>query len=179
MTDRIYNVLFLCTGNSARSIIAEALIGRWGQGKFRGFSAGSHPKTAVHPLALRLLEMRNFLTEGLRSKYWNEFARADAPQMDFVFTVCDNAAVEVCPIWLGRPVTAHWGVADPAAVAGDESTQMEAFRLALRELENRIKVFTALPFDSIDSLHLQEALNAIGRQAATETAHGRVAPQKI
>jgi len=164
MADRIYNVLFLCTGNSARSILGEALIGRWGLGKFRGFSAGSQPKGAVHPLALRLLETLNFPTVGLRSKSWDEFARPDAPRMDFVFTVCDNAAAEVCPIWPGQPMSAHWGVADPAAVEGDEIVRMQAFRTALRELENRIKIFTALPLGSLDTLRLQQELNAIGRQ---------------
>jgi protein-tyrosine-phosphatase len=170
MTDRTYNVLFLCTGNSARSIIGEALIGRWSLGKFRGYSAGSHPKGAVHPLALRLLESLNFPTQGLRSKSWDEFARPDAPRMDFVFTVCDSAAAEVCPIWPGQPMTAHWGVADPAAVEGDEVTQMKAFRTTLRELENRVKIFCALPIGAIDQLRLQEALQAIGRQP-TEADH--------
>jgi len=171
MADRIYNVLFLCTGNSARSILAEALIGREGLGKFRGFSAGSHPKGAVHPLALRLLEKLNFPTHALRSKSWDEFARPGAPKMDFVFTVCDNAAAEVCPIWPGQPMTAHWGLADPAAVAGDEIEQMQAFRTALRELENRIRIFAALPIGSLDSPRLQEELDAIGgKNAATEDA---------
>lgn len=164
MADRIYNVLFLCTGNSARSILGEALIGRRGLGKFRGYSAGSHPKGAVHPLALRLLETLNFPTSALRSKSWDEFARPDAPRMDFVFTVCDSAAAEVCPVWPGQPMSAHWGVADPAAVEGDEVIRMQAFRTALRELENRIKIFCALPIGSIDQLRLKEALDAIGRQ---------------
>lgn len=170
MADRIYNLLFLCTGNSARSIMAEALVGRWGLGRFRGFSAGSHPKGEVHPLAVRLLETLNFATRELRSKSWDEFARPGAPKMDFVFTVCDNAAAEVCPTWPGRPMTAHWGIADPAAVPGDEIVQMQAFRTALRELETRIKIFAALPIGSLDSLRLQEELNAIGRQKTTETA---------
>ena len=164
MTHRTYNVLFLCTGNSARSIIAEALVGRWGLGRFHGYSAGSHPTGEVHPLALRLLETLNFPTAGLRSKSWDEFARPGAPQMDFVFTVCDNAAAEMCPIWPGQPMTAHWGVADPAAVAGDEVTRMQAFRTALRELENRVKVFAALPIGSLDAVHLKAELDAIGRQ---------------
>ncbi|MEJ2174394.1 MAG: arsenate reductase ArsC [bacterium] len=169
MANRTYNVLFLCTGNSARSILGEALIGRWGLGKFCGYSAGSHPKGAVHPLALRLLETLNFPTDGLRSKSWDEFARPGAPQMDFVFTVCDTAAAEVCPLWPGRPMTAHWGVADPVAVEGDELTRMQAFRTALRELENRIKIFTSLPIGSLDSQRLKEELDAIGRQTATES----------
>lgn len=170
MANRTYNVLFLCTGNSARSILGEALIGRWGLGKFRGYSAGSHPKGAVHPLALRLLETLNFPIDGLRSKSWDEFARPGAPQMDFVFTVCDSAAAEVCPIWPGQPMTAHWGVADPVAVEGDEFTRMQAFRTALRELENRIKIFTSLPIGSLDSLRLQEELDAIGKQKTAESA---------
>jgi len=169
MADRIYNVLFLCTGNSARSVIAEALIGRWGLGKFRGFSAGSQPKGAVHPLALRLLESLNFPTAALRSKSWNEFAQPGAPQMDFVFTVCDNAAAEVCPLWPGQPMTAHSGVADPAAVEGDDVTRIQAFRTALRELESRIKIFTSLPIGSLDSLRLKQELDAIGRPTATES----------
>lgn len=163
MPDRLFNVLFLCTGNSARSIFGEALMGRWGLGKFRGFSAGSHPKGAVHPLALQVLERQNFRTADLRSKDWSEFARPEAPRMDFVFTVCDKAAAEVCPIWPGQPMSAHWGVADPAAAEGDEITRLQAFRTAFRELENRIKVFAALPIASLDALQLQKALNAIGR----------------
>jgi protein-tyrosine-phosphatase len=170
MADRSYNVLFLCTGNSARSIIAEALIERWGLGKFRGFSAGSHPKGAVHPLALRLLETLNFPTDGLRSKSWDEFAQPGTPRMDFVFTVCDNAAAEVCPIWPGQPMTAHWGVADPAAVEGDDITRMQAFRTALRELESRIKIFAALPIDTLDSMRLQKELDAIGKRPAATAA---------
>jgi protein-tyrosine-phosphatase len=170
MADRSYNVLFLCTGNSARSIIAEALIERWGLGKFRGFSAGSQPKGAVHPLALRLLETLNFPTDGLRSKSWDEFAQPGTPRMDFVFTVCDNAAAEVCPIWPGQPMTAHWGVADPAAVEGDDITRMQAFRTALRELESRIKIFAALPIDTLDSMRLQKELDAIGKRPAATAA---------
>jgi protein-tyrosine-phosphatase len=170
MADRSYNVLFLCTGNSARSIIAEALIERWGLDKFRGFSAGSQPKGAVHPLALRLLETLNFPTDGLRSKSWDEFAQPGTPRMDFVFTVCDNAAAEVCPIWPGQPMTAHWGVADPAAVEGDDITRMQAFRTALRELESRIKIFAALPIDTLDSMRLQKELDAIGKRPAATAA---------
>jgi arsenate reductase len=163
MTDQVFNVLFLCTGNSARSILAERLIERWGQGRFRGFSAGSHPKGEVHPLALELLRRNNYATDGLRSKDWAEFAAPGAPKMDFVFTVCDKAAAEVCPVWPGQPMTAHWGVADPAAVEGDEVTRLTAFRTALRERENRIKLFVALPLASLDRLKLQQKLDEIGQ----------------
>jgi arsenate reductase len=163
MSQEVFNVLFLCTGNSARSILAERMIDRWGQGRFHGFSAGSHPKGEVHPLALELLRRNNYSTEGLRSKDWAEFAAPGAPEMHFVFTVCDNAANEVCPVWPGQPMTAHWGVADPAAVEGDEVTRMNAFRTALRELENRIKIFVSLPLSSLDRLKLQQRLDEIGR----------------
>jgi arsenate reductase len=166
MTDQLFNVLFLCTGNSARSILAERLIERWGQGRFRGFSAGSHPKGEVHPLALELLRRNNYSTEGLRSKDWAEFSVPGAPVMHFVFTVCDNAAKEVCPVWPGQPMTAHWGIADPAAVEGDEVTRLTAFRIALRELENRVKIFVALPFASLDRLKLQQKLDEIGQLTA-------------
>ena len=162
MKDKPFNVLFLCTGNSARSIFAEVLINHWGQGKFNGYSAGSHPKGKVHPMALQLIRRLNFPTDGLRSKGWDEFARPDSPKMDFVFTVCDKAAAEQCPVWPGQPMTAHWGVPDPAEVNGDEREKMMAFRQAFRELENRIKIFTSLPFGSLDSLKLQKALNDIG-----------------
>ena len=163
MAEKRFNVLFLCTGNSARSIFGERLIERWGQGRFKGFSAGSHPKGAVHPLALEILRRNNYLTDGLRSKDWAEFAEPGAPEMDFVFTVCDKAAAEVCPVWPGQPMTAHWGVPDPAAVEGDELTCLTAFRTAFRELENRIKIFVSLPFDSLDRLKLQQRLAEIGR----------------
>ncbi|MCU0970519.1 MAG: arsenate reductase ArsC [Gammaproteobacteria bacterium] len=166
MADDRLNVLFLCTGNSARSILAERLIDRWGVGRFRGFSAGSHPKGEVHPLALELLRRNNYSTDGLRSKDWAEFAGPHAPRMDFVFTVCDNAANEVCPVWPGQPMTAHWGVADPAAVEGDEVSRINAFRTALRELENRIKIFVSLPLASLDRLKLQQKLDEIGRMKA-------------
>lgn len=168
MSDDVYNVLFLCTGNSARSIFGECLINRLGQGRFRGFSAGSHPKGEVHPLALYELERNNFLTDGLRSKDWSEFEGTDAPQMDFVFTVCDNAAAEVCPVWPGQPMTAHWGIADPAAVEGDEVTQKRAFAQALRELHNRISLFVSLPIDRLDKLRLQQRLDEIGRGGAEQ-----------
>jgi protein-tyrosine-phosphatase len=168
MSDKIYNVLFLCTGNSARSILGERLIERLGEGRFRGFSAGSHPKGEVHPMALKVLRNNNYSTEGLRSKDWAEFARADAPQMDFVFTVCDKAAAETCPVWPGQPMTAHWGVSDPAAVEGDEVIRLMAFRTAFRELENRIKLFVSLPLASIDRLKLQKQLDAIGKAELNE-----------
>src|SRR5215471_9157261 len=145
MADRPYNVLFLCTGNSARSILAEALINQWGRGKFEGFSAGSHPKGAVHPIALELLKRMKLRTEGLRSKSWDEFAAPHGPPLGFVFTVCDNAAGEVCPYWPGQPMTAHWGLPDPAAVDGSETDKWVAFRHTFKALENRIKIFTSLP----------------------------------
>jgi protein-tyrosine-phosphatase len=166
MTGRPYNVLFLCTGNSARSIIAEALINQRGLGNFKGFSAGSHPKGRVHPIALELLQRMNVPTQGLRSKSWDEFAVPGAPPLDFVFTVCDNAAGEVCPYWPGQPVTAHWGVADPAAVEGSGTEKWVAFRDAFRLLDNRIKIFTSLPLDSLDRIRLKERLDAIGKTAA-------------
>jgi len=163
MSDRPYNVLFLCTGNSARSILAEVLINHWGRGRFRGFSAGSHPKGTVHPLALELLKQMRLPTEGLRSKSWDDFAALNAPPLDFIFTVCDNAAGEVCPYWPGHPMTAHWGVPDPAAVEGSDTAKFMAFREAFRALESRIKLFTSLPVDSLDRIRLQEQLNAIGK----------------
>ena len=168
MRDGIYNVLFLCTGNSARSIIAEVLIEHWGKGRFTGYSAGSFPKGAVHPLALDLLESRHLRTYGLRSKSWNEFARPGAPAMDFVFTVCDQAAGEVCPVWPGNPVTAHWGVPDPAAVEGSEAEQRKAFRAAYLTLENRIKLFAALPIEKLDRMAIKRNVDDIGRRAASQ-----------
>ncbi len=168
MVDQQYNVLFLCTGNSARSILAEALMNQWGQGKFHGFSAGSHPKGAVHPIALELLRRLNFPTANLRSKSWEEFAVPGAAPLNFVFTVCDNAAAEVCPYWPGQPMTAHWGVPDPAAVEGSDADKWLAFREAFRLLDNRIKIFTSLPLASLDRLKLQERLDAIGRARPPE-----------
>lgn len=161
------NVLFLCTGNSARSIMAEALLndGRVGGGRFRAFSAGSHPAGAVNPLALELLEQHHIPTTGLRSKSWDEFAAAGAPRMHFVFTVCDQAAAESCPVWPGQPVTAHWGVPDPAAVIGSDTERRRAFRDALLALRRRIELFTSLPIDKLTRLALQERLDAIGRDA--------------
>jgi arsenate reductase (thioredoxin) len=165
MAERVYNVLFLCTGNSARSILAEALVNHWGRGRFHGFSAGSYPRGAVHPMALNLLQHLTFPTEGLRSKSWDEFAVPGAPPLDFVFTVCDNAAGEVCPIWPGQPMTAHWGVPDPAAVEGTELEQMNAFRETFRTLENRIRIFTSLPLASIERITLRQRLEEIGKSA--------------
>jgi len=163
-----YNVLFLCTGNSARSVMAEALLNLWGQGRFRAFSAGSKPKGEIHPLTLETLERAHLPTEGLRSKSWNEFSGLDAPRLDFVFTVCGNAAKEQCPYWPGQPVTAHWGVDDPAAVEGTKEERLRAFTRALRELDARIKLFTSLPLDSLDKMTLQERLQAIGRTPSTK-----------
>ena len=166
MAHRPYTVLFVRSGNSARSIMAESLINHWGQGKFRGFSAGSQPKGAVHPIALELLRHMKLPTAGLRSKSWDEFAAPGAPTLDFVFTVCDNAAGEVCPYWAGHPVSAHWGVLDPAAVAGSEADTWVAFRSAFQALEDRIRIFTSLPLESIDQLKIQERVDAIGRGGA-------------
>jgi protein-tyrosine-phosphatase len=163
MADRPYNVLFLCTGNSARSILAESVLNRLGKGKFRGFSAGSFPKGQVHPYALELLERQNYPIQHLRSKSWNEFAGPGAEPLDFVFTVCDNAAGEACPIWPGQPVTAHWGLPDPAAVEGSEAERRLAFAETLRMLRNRIGVFVSLPIKSLDKLSLENRLREIGR----------------
>jgi arsenate reductase len=161
-----FNVLFLCSGNSARSIMAEVILNRAGQGRFRAFSAGSQPKGQVHPYALDLLRRMNFDVSGLRSKSWSEFARPDAPKLDFVFTVCDNAAAETCPVWPGQPMTAHWGVPDPAAATGNEAEVRLAFADALRMLSNRINVFVSLPIRSLDQLSLQRQLDAIGKKDA-------------
>jgi arsenate reductase len=163
MTDKTYNVLFICTGNSARSILAESLMNRYGDGRFRGYSAGSFPKGAVHPYALDLPRSLALPTEGARSKSWDEFAEPGAPQMDFVFTMCDQAAAETCPVWPGQPVTAHWGIPDPAAADGSEAERMNAFREAFRMLERRIKLFLALPIASLDRLVLARKVEAIGR----------------
>jgi arsenate reductase len=167
---RAYNVLFLCTGNSARSILAESLLNTVGKGKFRAFSAGSFPKWQVHPMAIELLKRMNLPAEGFRSKSWDEFASLGAPPIDFIFTVCDNAAGEVCPIWPGKPMTAHWGIADPAAAEGTDTEKAFAFRTALKELETRIKLFINLPIDSLDRMTLQAKLGDIGKSTATETA---------
>lgn len=160
MPDRGFNVLFLCTGNSARSILAESLLNHWGHGRFRGFSAGSFPKGEVHPLALDLLRRANLPTEDLRSKSWNEFAAPGAPPIDFVITVCDNAAGEVCPIWPGKPMTAHWSIEDPAAVSeGPEG--VTAFQRVLVELEARIKLLINIPIESLDRLSLQQTVRGL------------------
>ena len=163
MTDRIFNVLFLCTGNSARSILAEGLLNELGTGRFRAFSAGSQPKGEVHPLALKVLREAGYPVDGLRSKSVDEFAAADAPVMDFVFTVCDNAAGEVCPIWPGHPMTAHWGIEDPAAVTGTPEQREQAFHTAFRLLANRIRAFTALPLAGLERESLRVQLQQIGR----------------
>jgi arsenate reductase (thioredoxin) len=160
---KAFNVLFLCTGNSARSIIAEALMNRLGQGKFRAYSAGSQPKGEVHPQALALLKKLNHDTTGFRSKSWKEFSQAGAPQLDFVFTVCDNAATESCPVWPGQPMTAHWGVPDPAAVTGSEAEIAFAFADTYRMLNARISIFVSLPMRSLDQLSLQKQLGEIGK----------------
>jgi arsenate reductase len=160
---KVFNVLFLCTGNSARSIMAEAILNREGRGKFRAFSAGSQPKGRIHPYTLDLLRRMNFDVSGFRSKSWQEFARPGAPKPDFVFTVCDNAAKEVCPVWPGQPMTAHWGVPDPAAATGKEAEIRFAFADAFRMLNNRISIFVSLPIRSLDKLALQKRLDSIGR----------------
>ena len=171
MADPIHNVLFLCTGNSARSILAESLLNHWGRGKFRGFSAGSFPNGQVNPFAVDLLTRMNLPADNLRSKSWDEFAVSGAPPIQFIITVCDNAAGEVCPVWSGKPMTAHWGIADPAAIEGGETDKALAFRKALRELESRIKLLTSLSIDSLDRLTLQAKLREIGR-AGTATESG-------
>ncbi|MEW8038115.1 MAG: arsenate reductase ArsC [Candidatus Thiodiazotropha sp.] len=163
MNDKIYNVLFLCTGNSARSVFAESLINRFGRGRFRGYSAGSNPKGELNPYTVLELKRNNYLTEGLRSKDWEEFAVDDAPTMDFVFTVCDKAAAEVCPVWPGQPMTAHWGISDPAAIEGNDIEKKAAFSKAFSELQNRISIFVSLPLESLDKLKLQEKLDEIGK----------------
>ena len=166
MSDKVYNVLFLCTGNSARSIMAECALNRHGVGKFKAYSAGSQPKGEVHPMALRLLGQFNYVTDSLRSKDWNEFAKPDAPDLDFVFTVCDNAANEVCPVWPGQPMTAHWGIEDPAAFDGAEDKHYQKFKDAYYQLERRIQIFVSLPLASLDKLTLQNRLDAIGKTSA-------------
>ena len=162
MTDRSYNALFLCTGNSARSVLSEAILNHKGTGRFRAYSAGSHPTGRVNPYALDLLNRMGLPTDGLRSKSWDEFAAPGAPQIDFIFTVCDTAAGEVCPIWPGHPMTAHWGIPDPAAVEGSDLDKTNAFRDAYRVLERRIDLLTALPIASLDRLALQQQLHDIG-----------------
>lgn len=165
MSERIYNVLFLCTGNSARSILAESVLNHDGAGRFRAYSAGSFPKGEVHPMAIDVLQSLGFPHEGFRSKSWDEFAKPGAPVFDFIFTVCDSAAGETCPIWPGHPMTAHWGIEDPAAVEGEG--QREAFVQALRYLRRRIELFLALPLSAIDEMALKAKLKEIGRQEGT------------
>ena len=160
MEQKIYNVLFLCTGNSARSIMAEKLMEHWGKGKFKAFSAGSFPTGKVNPFAIQTLESHGLPAEGVRSKSWNEFR--EAPHLDFVFTVCDNAAGEVCPVWPGQPMTAHWGVEDPAAVEGTDQEKLAAFRKICGYLENRIKLFVSLPIDKLDKMKIKEEIDSIG-----------------
>lgn len=162
MTDKTYTVLFLCTGNSARSILAEAILNQRGKGRFRAFSAGSRPNGRVNPFALDLLARSGHPTDGLRSKSWDEFAAPGAPELDFVFTVCDNAAGETCPLWPGQPVTAHWGLPDPAAVAGRDEDKAKAFRDTYVALDRRISLFTSLPFAGLDQLSLKEKVQDIG-----------------
>jgi arsenate reductase len=164
MSDTSYNVLFLCTGNSARSILAEVILNQLGRGRFRAYSAGSHPNGKVNPLSIEFLGRAGFQTEGLRSKSWDEFASQDAPQMDFIFTVCDDAAGEVCPIWPGRPMTAHWGVADPAGVAGTDEEKRAAFRHAATILRRRIELLVNLPIATLDQLTIHSKLKEIGKQ---------------
>ena len=168
--DRVYNVLFLCTGNSARSILGEALLNHVGAGRFRAFSAGSTPKGQVHPMTLEVLADAGISIEGLRSKSWEEFAGPDAPTMDFVFTACDSAAGEACPIWPGQPMTAHWGIEDPAAVEGPEFRQRAAFEDALRFMRNRIAAFASLPLETIDTIALGPKLRGIGAMDGGTTA---------
>ncbi|KKB84640.1 ArsR family transcriptional regulator [Devosia limi DSM 17137] len=175
MPDRVYNVLFLCTGNSARSILGEAILNHVGQGRYSAYSAGSTPKGAVHPMTLETLAKVGIPTDGLRSKAWDEFAVPGAPKMDFIFTVCDNAAGETCPIWPGQPMTAHWGIEDPAAVRGPEFKQRAAFDDALRYLRNRIGAFINLPLTSIDRMALNSKLEGIGALDGTTTKSSNVA----
>ncbi len=173
--DRMFNVLFLCTGNSARSILAESALNKLGEGRFRGFSAGSLPKGAVNPIALRLLERIDYPTEGLRSKSWEEFSQPDAPHMDFVFTVCDDAAGETCPVWPGHPMPAHWGIEDPSRAEGTEIERERAFVTALRYLENRIKLFLALPIAALEAKALGAKLREIGHAEGSTARRGDAA----
>jgi len=162
VSEKIYNVLFLCTGNTARSILAEGILARDGHGKFRAYSAGSQPKGMVNPFAIKVLQNFGYSTEGLSSKSWDVFASSDAPKMDFVFTVCDNAAGETCPLWPGQPMTAHWGIADPASVEGTDLDKERAFIEAFRFMRNRIQAFISLPMSAIDKLALKQELSTIG-----------------
>jgi len=163
MAEPVFNVLFLCTGNSARSILAESLLNQLGKGRFRAYSAGSHPAGRVNPFALELLEKNHFPTGELRSKSWNEFAEPDAPHFDFVVTVCDNAAGEVCPVWPGQPMTAHWGIPDPAAVEGSDDIKRHAFVEAMSQMQRRVSMFVSLPFATLDRIKLHQAVQLIGK----------------
>ena len=170
MSDKVYNVLFLCTGNSARSILGEAVMNKLGEGRFRAYSAGSQPKGEVHPMALSVLNGMGYDTSGMRSKSWDEFSKPGAPEFDFIFTVCDNAAGETCPVWIGHPMTAHWGIEDPAAVEGEG--QRDAFMQALRYLTNRISLFLTLPHASIDEMAMKQKLKEIGRSEGASPQAG-------
>ncbi len=169
---KLFNVLFLCTGNSARSVMGECILNRLGRGRFRAFSAGSHPRDEINPHTIETLKKLNYVTDGLRSKSWDEFAAPGAPELQFVFTVCDQAAQEACPLWPGQPMSAHWGIPDPAAAQGNEAEQRIAFADAYRMLYNRISIFASLPFASLDRLALQRRLDEIGREGGSreETA---------
>lgn len=167
MSDKVYNVLFLCTGNSARSILGEAVMNKLGEGRFKAWSAGSFPKGEVHPMALSVLNGMGFDTNGMRSKSWDEFSKPGSPEFDFIFTVCDNAAGESCPVWIGHPMTAHWGIEDPAAVEGEG--QRDAFLQALRYLTNRISLFLTLPIESIDAMAMKQKLKEIGESEGAST----------
>jgi arsenate reductase len=162
----VFNVLFLCTGNSARSIIAESILRQVGAGRFQAYSAGSRPTGRVNPFALEMLRHNRMPTDGLRSKNWDEFAKADAPQLDFVITVCDNAAGEVCPVWPGQPMSAHWGIPDPAAVGGSDDDKRKAFVEASRTLLSRVRIFTSLPLHTLDRLSLQRKMDELGKSPA-------------
>jgi protein-tyrosine-phosphatase len=175
MAERLFNVLFLCTGNTARSILAEAILRQDGAGRFKAYSAGSQPKGMVNPLALKVLGSLGYSTDGLRSKGWSEYADPGAPVMDFVFTVCDSAAGEACPVWPGQPMTAHWGIEDPAAVEGTDIERERAFVQAAKYLKNRISAFSSLPLGSIDQMSLQRRLREIGRQSGAASPRPEVA----
>jgi arsenate reductase (thioredoxin) len=164
VSDKVYNVLFICTGNSARSILAEAILNQLGAGHFRAYSAGSFPKGEVHPLTLEILKERDYDVSTLRSKSWDEYSRPDAPKMDFIFTVCDNAGGEACPLWPGQPVTAHWGFPDPAAVEGTRDMRKAAFAKTFREISQRLRIFLNLPFEKLDRMSVQQQLRNMGEQ---------------
>lgn len=173
MTDRLYNVLFLCTGNTARSVLAEGILRLDGAGRFKAYSAGSQPKGVVNPFALKVLDAHGYPVGGFRSKSWDEFVGAEAPKMDFIFTVCDSAAGEACPVWPGHPSTAHWGIEDPAAVEGSDIEKERAFEQAFRYMRNRVNAFVSLPMRSLDSLALSSRLSEIGRMDGASSAPGK------